>query len=70
MASPEENNDVKTLETQPDKRRNKKSIIWEHFTIEIMSPGRIRACCKQCKQSFANGTGSKVISTSQQSPIT
>ncbi|XP_056163622.1 zinc finger BED domain-containing protein RICESLEEPER 3-like [Syzygium oleosum] len=66
MATPEENNDVKTLETQPNKRRKKKSIIWEHFTIEIMSPGCRRACCKQCKQSFAYGTGSKAASTSQQ----
>ncbi|KAK3435847.1 hypothetical protein EUGRSUZ_C00272 [Eucalyptus grandis] len=66
MATPEENNNVKTLETQPNKWRNKKSIIWEHFTIEIVSPGCRRVCCKQCKQSFAYGTGSKVTNTSQQ----
>ncbi|KAK3435873.1 hypothetical protein EUGRSUZ_C00306 [Eucalyptus grandis] len=67
MATPEENNNVKTLETEPSKWRNEKSIIWEHFTIEIVSPGCRRVCRKQCKQSFAYGTGSKVTNTSQQS---
>ncbi|KAF8033892.1 hypothetical protein BT93_C0231 [Corymbia citriodora subsp. variegata] len=63
MAIPEENNDVKTLETQPNKQSKKKSVIWEHFTIEIASPGCRRARCKQCKQSFTYGTDSKVAST-------
>ncbi|KAI6681594.1 hypothetical protein NL676_035475 [Syzygium grande] len=64
MATLEENNNVKTPETQPNKRRKKKSIVWEHFTIETVSPGCRRACCKQCKQSFAYSTGSKVAGTS------
>ncbi|KAK3436857.1 hypothetical protein EUGRSUZ_C01383 [Eucalyptus grandis] len=64
MATPEENNNVKTPETQPNKRRKKKSIVWEHFTIETVGPGCRRACCKQCKQSFAYSTGSKVAGTS------
>ncbi|XP_027350310.1 zinc finger BED domain-containing protein DAYSLEEPER-like [Abrus precatorius] len=51
-------------ETQPIKRRKKKSIVWEHFTIETVSAGCRRACCKQCKQSFAYSTGSKVAGTS------
>ncbi|XP_027066767.1 zinc finger BED domain-containing protein DAYSLEEPER [Coffea arabica] len=51
-------------ETQPNKRRKKKSIVWEHFTIETVGAGCRRACCKQCKQSFAYSTGSKVAGTS------
>lgn len=51
-------------ETQPNKRRKKKSIVWEHFTIENVGAGCRRACCKQCKQSFAYSTGSKVAGTS------
>ncbi|KAF3652555.1 Zinc finger BED domain-containing protein RICESLEEPER 2 [Capsicum annuum] len=51
-------------ETQPSKRRKKKSIVWEHFTIENIGNGTRRAQCKQCKQSFAYSTGSKVAGTS------
>ncbi|XP_071724321.1 zinc finger BED domain-containing protein DAYSLEEPER-like [Rutidosis leptorrhynchoides] len=51
-------------ETQPPKRRKKKSMVWEHFTIETVGAGCRRACCKQCKQSFAYSTGSKVAGTS------
>ncbi|KAA8522990.1 hypothetical protein F0562_009413 [Nyssa sinensis] len=51
-------------ETQPNKRRKKKSVVWEHFTIETVGAGCRRACCKQCKQSFAYSTGSKVAGTS------
>ncbi|KAF2310597.1 hypothetical protein GH714_015215 [Hevea brasiliensis] len=39
-------------------------MVWEFFTIETVSPGCRRACCKQCKQSFAYSTGSKVAGTS------
>ncbi|KAE8718944.1 Zinc finger BED domain-containing protein DAYSLEEPER [Hibiscus syriacus] len=54
-------------ETQPKpqpKRRKKKSMVWEYFTIENVSPGCRRACCNRCKQSFAYSTGSKVAGTS------
>lgn len=51
-------------EPQPTKRRKKKSMVWEHFTIETVGVGCRRACCKQCKQSFAYSTGSKVAGTS------
>ncbi|XP_056167508.1 zinc finger BED domain-containing protein DAYSLEEPER-like isoform X1 [Syzygium oleosum] len=51
-------------ETQPNKRRRKKSIVWEHFTVETVGPGHTRACCKQCKKSFAYITGSKLAGTS------
>ena len=59
-----ENNEVANPETQPSKRRKKKSIVWEHFTIETVSAGCRRAYCKQCNQSFAYSTGSKVAGTS------
>ncbi|XAR66867.1 hypothetical protein NMG60_11013230 [Bertholletia excelsa] len=66
MATPTENNELVPAETtqQPNKRRKKKSIVWEHFTIETVGNGCRRACCKQCKQSFAYSTGSKVAGTS------
>ncbi|OAY31480.1 zinc finger BED domain-containing protein DAYSLEEPER [Manihot esculenta] len=64
MATPEDNNALVTPEAQPNKRRKKKSIVWEHFTIETVSAGCRRAYCKQCKQSFAYSTGSKVAGTS------
>ncbi|RDX86835.1 Zinc finger BED domain-containing protein DAYSLEEPER, partial [Mucuna pruriens] len=58
------NNDDRIPEIQPTKRRKKKSIVWEHFTIETVSPGCRRARCKQCAQTFAYSTGSKVAGTS------
>ncbi|KAL5823317.1 hypothetical protein ACOSQ4_021217 [Xanthoceras sorbifolium] len=51
-------------ETQPNKRRRKKSIVWEYFTVETVGAGCTRACCKQCKKSFAYITGSKLAGTS------
>ncbi|KAK9055110.1 hypothetical protein SSX86_026191 [Deinandra increscens subsp. villosa] len=56
--------ETNNMDTPPTKRRKKKSMVWEHFTIETVSPGCRRACCKQCKQSFAYSTGSKVAGTS------
>ncbi|GFZ20846.1 BED zinc finger and hAT dimerization domain-containing protein DAYSLEEPER [Actinidia rufa] len=61
---PDESNELAMAETLPNKRRKKKSIVWEHFTIENVGGGCRRACCKQCKQSFAYSTGSKVAGTS------
>ncbi|KNA18748.1 hypothetical protein SOVF_067810 [Spinacia oleracea] len=58
------NSQQETPETQPNKRRKKKSIVWEHFTIETVGVGCRRAYCKVCKQSFAYSTGSKVAGTS------
>lgn len=62
--TPTDNNEPLSLETQPNKRRRKKSIVWEHFTVESVGAGCIRACCKQCKKSFAYITGSKLAGTS------
>ncbi|KAK9102047.1 hypothetical protein Sjap_019301 [Stephania japonica] len=64
MASTAENNEPGTAEVQPSKRRRKKSIVWEHFTVEPVGAGCTRACCKRCKQTFAYSTGSKVAGTS------
>ncbi|KAG6480272.1 hypothetical protein ZIOFF_063752 [Zingiber officinale] len=51
--------------TTPIRRhRKKKSMVWEHFTVETVSEGCTRACCKLCKQTFAYSNGSKVAGTS------
>ncbi|KAG6495743.1 zinc finger BED domain-containing protein RICESLEEPER 2-like isoform X1 [Zingiber officinale] len=56
---------INTEKTPPVRRhRKKKSMVWEHFTVETVSEGCIRACCKLCKQTFAYSNGSKVAGTS------
>ncbi|KAK3149446.1 hypothetical protein QOZ80_3AG0217480 [Eleusine coracana subsp. coracana] len=57
---------VAVEETPPttSRRRRKKSLVWEHFTIEAVSGGATRACCKLCKQTFAYSSGSKIAGTS------
>ncbi|KAI0523625.1 hypothetical protein KFK09_006021 [Dendrobium nobile] len=49
---------------QPTRRRKRKSMVWEHFTVEAVAGGCTRACCKLCKQTFAYSTGSKIAGTS------
>ncbi|ONK60155.1 uncharacterized protein A4U43_C08F14970 [Asparagus officinalis] len=46
------------------RRRRKKSLVWEHFTVEAVAGGCTRACCKLCKQTFAYSSGSKIAGTS------
>ncbi|GAB2213649.1 hypothetical protein Droror1_Dr00017961 [Drosera rotundifolia] len=46
------------------RRRRKKSIVWEHFTIEPVADGSRRAFCKVCRQSFSYSTGVKISGTS------
>ncbi|KAM5547981.1 zinc finger BED domain-containing protein DAYSLEEPER-like [Rosa sericea] len=58
------NNEETNHETQPSKRRKRKSMVWEHFTIETVSAGCRRAYCNQCKRSYAYSKGSKVSGTS------
>ncbi|XP_050375046.1 zinc finger BED domain-containing protein DAYSLEEPER-like [Argentina anserina] len=58
------NNAENHHETQPSKRRKRKSTVWEHFTIEIVSDDCRRAYCNQCKRSYAYSKGSKVSGTS------
>jgi len=50
--------------TPAPKRRRKKSFVWDYFTVEPVSNGCTRACCKQCKQSYAYSTGNKIAGTS------
>ncbi|CAL9131797.1 unnamed protein product [Musa textilis] len=61
-------NDNELVDTQTPlpttRRRRKKSSVWEHFTIEEVSGGCTRACCKLCKQTFAYSSGSKIAGTS------
>ncbi|KAK1292688.1 hypothetical protein QJS10_CPB17g02575 [Acorus calamus] len=66
MASVSDNEPGNALEITPatNKRRRKKSMVWEHFTVETVGSGCTRACCKQCKQTFAYSTGSKLAGTS------
>ncbi|XP_052184201.1 zinc finger BED domain-containing protein DAYSLEEPER-like [Diospyros lotus] len=59
-----DNNEPPSSDPQSNKRRRKKSIVWEYFTIETVDAGCTRACCKQCKKSFAYITGSKLAGTS------
>ncbi|CAM0913757.1 unnamed protein product [Alopecurus aequalis] len=44
--------------------RKRKSLVWEHFTVEDAAGGATRACCKLCKQSFAYCSSSKIAVTS------
>ncbi|CAM0913756.1 unnamed protein product [Alopecurus aequalis] len=46
------------------RRRKKKSLVWQHFTIEDAAGGATRACCNLCKQTFAYSSGSKIAGTS------
>ncbi|KAL6843604.1 hypothetical protein ACP4OV_026666 [Aristida adscensionis] len=58
-------NELVSVEGTPTpRRRRKKSLVWEHFTIEAVSGGATRACCKLCKQTFAYSSGSKIAGTS------
>ncbi|KAF6158147.1 hypothetical protein GIB67_014941 [Kingdonia uniflora] len=59
-----DNNEPGTSESQPNKHRRKKSIVWEHFTVEDVGDGCSRACCNQCKQTFAYSNGTKLSGTS------
>ncbi|KAL3511911.1 hypothetical protein ACH5RR_024628 [Cinchona calisaya] len=64
MATLIDNNGTPNSDTQHNKRRRKKSIVWEHFTIENINADCTRAFCKQCRKSFAYITGSKLAGTS------
>ncbi|XP_072991873.1 zinc finger BED domain-containing protein RICESLEEPER 2-like [Typha latifolia] len=65
MGEPSDTEPVSNEVTPPgSKRRRKKSMVWEHFTVEAVSGGCTRACCKLCKQTFAYSSGSKIAGTS------
>ncbi|XP_061340090.1 zinc finger BED domain-containing protein DAYSLEEPER-like [Gastrolobium bilobum] len=62
--TPVNNNENNDSGTQPNKRKRKKSIVWEYFTVETVGAGCTRAYCKQCKKSFSYITDSKLAGTS------
>lgn len=64
MDTPTDNNELANSERQPNKRRRKKSIVWEHFTLEAVNGDCTRAYCNQCRKSFAYVTGTKLAGTS------
>ncbi|XP_024972174.1 zinc finger BED domain-containing protein RICESLEEPER 2-like [Cynara cardunculus var. scolymus] len=65
MANPSNSNELCDADEQmKSKRRRKKSIVWEHFTIETIDAECTRACCKQCKKSFAYISRKKPAGTS------
>ncbi|KAK7294071.1 hypothetical protein RJT34_16954 [Clitoria ternatea] len=59
------NNNVKPdLGSQLNKRKRKKSIVWEYFAVKTVGAGCTRAYCKQCNKSFSYITDSKLSGTS------
>ncbi|KAI3777764.1 hypothetical protein L1987_47566 [Smallanthus sonchifolius] len=65
MANPTNNSEPPNVDSPMNsKRRRKKSVVWEHFTIETIDAGCTRARCMQCKKSFAYISGSKLAGTS------
>ncbi|KAL9268872.1 Zinc finger BED domain-containing protein [Drosera capensis] len=52
------------INPETHRRRKKKSIVWEHFTIEPVADGSRRAFCNVCRRSFSYSTGVKVSGTS------
>ncbi|KMZ65015.1 HAT family dimerization domain-containing protein [Zostera marina] len=52
------------IPTPAPKKRKKKSFVWDYFTVENVSEDCSRACCNQCKQSYAYSTGNKIAGTS------
>ncbi|XP_057792675.1 zinc finger BED domain-containing protein DAYSLEEPER-like [Salvia miltiorrhiza] len=51
-------------DSKQNKRSRKKSMVWDHFTVETVNPDCVRAFCNQCKKSFAYISGAKLSGTS------
>ncbi|KAL7603441.1 hypothetical protein Lser_V15G17694 [Lactuca serriola] len=65
MANPTNNAEPPNADAEMNsKRRRKKSIVWEHFTIETINAECTKARCMQCKKVFSYITGSKLAGTS------
>uniref|UniRef100_A0A9I9EFQ0 BED-type domain-containing protein n=1 Tax=Cucumis melo TaxID=3656 RepID=A0A9I9EFQ0_CUCME len=47
-----------------NKRRRKKSFVWDYFTVQTAEDGCIKAYCNQCNKAFAYINGSKLAGTS------
>ncbi|KAL3655474.1 hypothetical protein CASFOL_001260 [Castilleja foliolosa] len=54
------NSDIKPT----NRSRRKKSMVWDHFTIETIGLNCMRATCNHCKKSFAYISGEKLAGTS------
>lgn len=61
---PNDNNEPPSSELQPNKRRKRKSIVWQHFTLKKVSPEKVDAVCGHCNKAFSYINGSKVAGTS------
>ncbi|XP_019169948.1 PREDICTED: zinc finger BED domain-containing protein DAYSLEEPER-like [Ipomoea nil] len=64
MDTPTDNNELANSERQPNKRRRKKSIVWEHFTLGPINGDSTKAYCNHCRKSFAYVSGTKLAGTS------
>lgn len=65
MANPTNVSESPNTDAQMNgKRRRKKSLVWEHFTIETINAECTKARCMQCKKSFAYISGAKLAGTS------
>ncbi|GJV41144.1 zinc finger BED domain-containing protein DAYSLEEPER-like protein [Tanacetum coccineum] len=65
MANPTNISESPNTDAQMNsKRRRKKSVVWEHFTIETIDATCTKARCMQCKKSFAYISGAKLAGTS------
>ncbi|XP_073158102.1 zinc finger BED domain-containing protein DAYSLEEPER-like [Henckelia pumila] len=64
MDIPIKQSDSLDSDVKANKRRKKKSMVWDHFTISTVNADCVRAFCNQCKKSFAYISGSKQAGTS------
>ncbi|KAL5575560.1 hypothetical protein UlMin_017259 [Ulmus minor] len=59
-----DNNESPSSETQANRRRRKKSPVWEHFTVQRVDAACVKACCNLCNKKFAYITGERLAGTS------
>ncbi|KAK1360102.1 zinc finger BED domain-containing protein DAYSLEEPER-like [Heracleum sosnowskyi] len=64
MAMPTNSSESHRADQQPNKRKKKRSIVWEYFSIAKSGTDCTRAYCNSCKKSFAYISGSKLAGTS------
>lgn len=65
MANPTKSSETRNADALMNgKRRRKKSIVWDHFTVETVDAGCTKARCMKCNRSFAYISGSKLAGTS------
>ncbi|KAL3618366.1 hypothetical protein CASFOL_038687 [Castilleja foliolosa] len=50
--------------TSTNSRMRRRSMVWDHFTVETTEINSIRAICNQCKKSFAYISGETLSGTS------